>query len=155
MTFYGISKSDQPFVRGKYWSAQLNSALGWPPNPPNGGLFHATAAPYRDCAGAGSCGERRVKIKKKRTLNKKASAHSAPPPPREARHYQQRNPSPLLPSGRRQVSAYFAPRLKHAQVRVRVPICGRLVSCVVGRSVSDVTRHQPRATSPLLKVRLG
>ena len=66
-----------------------NSVPGWPPNPPTRGLFHATAAPNRDCAGAG-CGERRA-VTQKRTFNKKAPVHLAPPPPREARHYHQRN----------------------------------------------------------------
>ena len=70
-------------------------APGWPPNPPNGGLFHATAAPSRDCAGAGCLrGAARRNQKKTCALSIRRrhprTAHSAPPPPpREAHHYQQ------------------------------------------------------------------
>ena len=89
-------------------------------------------------SGSGTCRNQKNTSNKKARPRRPRTPHSAPRrqrAKREAHHHQQRNPPPPLSSGRRQVSAYFSPRPKHAQVRVRVPIGGRLVSCVVVRAL--------------------
>ena len=61
-----------------YWAARQNSAPSRGTNPPNGGLFHATAATNHICAGAGAgSGEWHAETKK-RTFKAPAPHHSAP-----------------------------------------------------------------------------
>ena len=112
-----------------------SSASRRPTNPPNGGIFHATAVANPNCASADSG--------KRRGETKNSSFNTPAPIPQHHRAKRTitnnngtRRRCPLS-SGRRYVGAFCVTVERHTSSGASADIGGRLVPCVVGRSVSD------------------